>query len=118
VQADDGILEKIGQLHLALGELYLENLAPLQLALQALHTSFEARCQPGTAARVADRLRILLVECGMSVDSADSADELAVATTQLPDVIAAQQRERLGGGELVPQAFQPQCGALRAIFPE
>ena len=118
VQADDGVLEKIRQLHLALGELALEDLASLQLALQALHASFEVRRQTRTVARVADRLRIRLVERGVAMDSADTADELAVAVAQLADVVAAQQGERLGDAELVPQAFEPQRGALRAAFPE
>ena len=67
VQADDGVLEKIRQLHLALGDLRFEELASLELALQPLHAAFEPRHQPRALVRVADRLRIRLVERGVAM---------------------------------------------------
>ena len=67
---------------------------------------------------VAHRLQLRVIDRGVSVGSADLPDELAIAVAQLADVVAAQQCKRLAAAEIVPQAFEPQGGALRAALPQ
>ena len=115
VQADDRVLQKIGELHLALGELRFEELASLELALQPLHAAFEPRDESGALVRIADGLRIAVVDRSRAMRRADVAEALAIADAQLIDVVAAQQCERLVA--LRDRSTELRAAARRLVAP-
>src|SRR6185369_2982340 len=118
VQANNGVVEKIRELHLALSQARFEQLASLQLPLQALHAPFQSRRPLRSLRRVAGWPRFLPIERCLTMHGADSAEELAIAIAQLRDVVAAEQGECLRASEIVPQAFEPQRRARCAVAPE